>query len=78
MFITPAELAAVLERHGLESGETAGLGARAAPLAVLRALAGVRLGRITYGELSRRLDIGQVSSTAVSYMGYATKSQRQR
>jgi 2-polyprenyl-6-hydroxyphenyl methylase/3-demethylubiquinone-9 3-methyltransferase len=76
MFITPAELAAVLERYGLTPGETTGLGARAKPLAVLRSLASARRGRITYGEFSRRLDVGQVRSTAVSYMGYATKSQR--
>ena len=75
MFITPAELTAVLERHGLTPGETTGLGTRAAPLTVLSTLARARLGRITYGELSRRLDIGQVSSTAVSYMGYAAKAQ---
>ncbi len=31
MFIRPAELAAVLERHGLAHGETTGLGARNAP-----------------------------------------------
>jgi 2-polyprenyl-6-hydroxyphenyl methylase/3-demethylubiquinone-9 3-methyltransferase len=43
---------------------------------VLSSLARARLGRITYGELSRRLDVGQVSSTTVSYMGFATKSQR--
>jgi len=76
MFITPAELAAVLERHGLAPGETTGLGARAKPFAALRSLASARLGRITYGELSRRLDVGQVSSTAVSYMGFATKTPR--
>jgi 2-polyprenyl-6-hydroxyphenyl methylase/3-demethylubiquinone-9 3-methyltransferase len=76
MFITPAELAVILERHGLPPGETTGLGARAKPLAVLRGLASARLGRITYGELSRRLDVGQVSSTAVSYMGFATKTPR--
>src|SRR6202046_146667 len=78
MFITPAELAAILERHGLAVGETTGLGARATPLAVLRSLASARLGRITYGELSRRLDVGQVSSTAISYMGFATKTRRLR
>jgi 2-polyprenyl-6-hydroxyphenyl methylase / 3-demethylubiquinone-9 3-methyltransferase len=76
MFITPAELAAVLERHGLAPGETTGLGARANRLAVLASLVSARRGRITYGELSRRLDVGQVSSTAVSYMGFATKTQR--
>ena len=76
MFITPAELAGVLERHGLAPGEMTGLGARARPLALLRGYASARLGRITYGELSRRLDVGQVSSTAVSYMGFATKTPR--
>lgn len=76
MFITPAELAAVLERHGLAPGEVTGLGARAKPLAVLLSLASARLGRITYGEFSRRLDIGQVTSTAVSYMGFATRRQQ--
>jgi len=75
-FITPAELAAILERHGLAVGETTGLGARATPFAVLRSLASARLGRITYGELSRRLDVGQVSSTAISYMGFATKTRQ--
>jgi 2-polyprenyl-6-hydroxyphenyl methylase/3-demethylubiquinone-9 3-methyltransferase len=76
MFITPAELAAVLERHGFAPGETTGLGARAAPLAVLRSLASARRGQITYGELSRRLDVGQVSSTALSYMGFAARAPR--
>jgi 2-polyprenyl-6-hydroxyphenyl methylase/3-demethylubiquinone-9 3-methyltransferase len=72
-FITPAELAGILGSHGLAMGETAGLGARAGPLTVLRALALARLGRITYGEFSRRLDVGQVASTALSYMGFAVK-----
>jgi len=74
MFITPAELAAVLERHGLVPGETVGLGARARPLTVLRNYARARRGRISYGELSRRLDVGQSRSTAVAYMGYATRA----
>jgi len=77
MFIKPTELAAILERHRLAVGETTGLGARAMPLAVLRSLVDARLGRITYGELSRRLDVGQVKSTAISYMGFATR-QRSR
>ena len=74
MFITPAELAGVLERHGLTPGEMTGLGTRAGPIAVLRGLISARRGRITYGELSRRLDVGRVGSTAVSYMGFATKT----
>jgi len=74
MFITPAELTAILRRHGLAAGEVTGLGARAKPLAVLRGYASARRGRITYGELSRRLDVGRVTSTAVSYMGFAVRS----
>jgi 2-polyprenyl-6-hydroxyphenyl methylase/3-demethylubiquinone-9 3-methyltransferase len=76
MFITPTELASALERHGLSLGEVTGLGARAKPLAALRGFISARRGRITYGELSRRLDVGQVSTTAVSYMGFATKAAR--
>jgi 2-polyprenyl-6-hydroxyphenyl methylase/3-demethylubiquinone-9 3-methyltransferase len=76
MFITPAELAGVLERHGLVPGEMTGLGPRASPRTVLRGLISARRGRITYGELSRRLDVGQVTSTAISYMGFATKAER--
>jgi 2-polyprenyl-6-hydroxyphenyl methylase/3-demethylubiquinone-9 3-methyltransferase len=68
-------LAAHLERHGLKVGEMVGLGPRESiPRAVLDFIR-ARHGRITYGELSRRLDAGQVSSTAVSYMGFATKAE---
>jgi 2-polyprenyl-6-hydroxyphenyl methylase/3-demethylubiquinone-9 3-methyltransferase len=74
MFITPAELTAVLRRHGLAPGEITGLGPRARPLTMLRSYANARLGRITYGELSRRLDAGQVTSTAMSYMGFAART----
>ena len=74
MFIKPAELAVVLGRHGLETGEMVGLGPRAKPAAALRGLIAARRGRITYGELSRRLDFGPVRSTAVSYVGFATKA----
>lgn len=76
MFITPAELAVVLERHGLALSEITGLGARANPVTVLRSFVSARRGRISYGELSRRLDVGRVSSTALSYMGFAVKPQR--
>jgi 2-polyprenyl-6-hydroxyphenyl methylase/3-demethylubiquinone-9 3-methyltransferase len=76
MFITPTELTGALERHGLSLGELTGLGSRANPLAALRSFISARRGRITYGELSRRLDVGRVSSTAVSYMGFATRATR--
>src|SRR5262249_31822701 len=74
MFIRPAELAVVLGRHGLETGEMVGLGPRAKLPAALRSLIAARRGRISPGELSRRLDRGRVRSTAVSYMGFAIKA----
>src|SRR5215472_14791670 len=76
MFIKPAELAGTLKRHGLVPGEMVGLGPRAKLPAVLRSFISAHQGRITYGELSRRLDAGRVTSTALSYMGFATKTMQ--
>lgn len=74
MFIRPGELAGVLERHGLKIGETAGLGPRASLATVFASFVAARRGRITHAEFSRRLDVGRITSTAVSYMGFATKA----
>lgn len=73
MFIKPAELAGLLRRHGLKIGEIAGLGPHASLPAVLAGVVAMRRGHLTYGEFGRRLDIGRIRSTAVSYMGFATK-----
>lgn len=75
MFIKPAELAGLLARHALKVSEITGLGPRASVPAMLGGFVAARRGRITYGEFSRRLDIGQVASTAVSYMGFAIKDR---
>lgn len=74
MFIKPVELAGTLERHGLHVGEMVGLGPRARVPTLLLSFIRARRGRITYGELSRQLNAGRVRSTAVSYMGFATKA----
>jgi 2-polyprenyl-6-hydroxyphenyl methylase/3-demethylubiquinone-9 3-methyltransferase len=74
MFITPGELAVVLQRHGLHLNEIVGLGPRTNKLRALGNFAQLRRGRLTYGELSRRLDVGQVKGPGVSYMGFATKT----
>ncbi|HLM04149.1 MAG TPA: bifunctional 2-polyprenyl-6-hydroxyphenol methylase/3-demethylubiquinol 3-O-methyltransferase UbiG [Blastococcus sp.] len=74
MFIRPHELVAMLHRHGLAVGDIVGLAPRRNPAAALAAFVRARRGQITYGELSRRLDIGQTRSTAISYMGFATKA----
>jgi 2-polyprenyl-6-hydroxyphenyl methylase / 3-demethylubiquinone-9 3-methyltransferase len=73
MFIKPAGLAHSLVRHGLIVGEMVGLGPRAPIPTVLLNFVRTRTGRITYGELSRRMQVGQTQSMAISYMGFATK-----
>ncbi|WP_350274745.1 bifunctional 2-polyprenyl-6-hydroxyphenol methylase/3-demethylubiquinol 3-O-methyltransferase UbiG [Kribbella sp. HUAS MG21] len=73
MFIKPTELEEALRRHGLRLGEITGLGTRANKLAVLRNFTRARRGTISPGHLSRSLNIGQVKTTKISYMGYATK-----
>jgi 2-polyprenyl-6-hydroxyphenyl methylase / 3-demethylubiquinone-9 3-methyltransferase len=74
MFITPAELAHSLQAHGLRMCDVVGLAPRARAPRVLLEFARANRGRISYGELSRRLDVGQVKNTRVSYMGFAIKS----
>jgi 2-polyprenyl-6-hydroxyphenyl methylase / 3-demethylubiquinone-9 3-methyltransferase len=73
MFIPPEQLEASLDRHGMDVAEVAGLAPRAGVFTMLAALRAARRGRISYGELSRRLDFGRVRSLALSYMGYAVR-----
>ena len=73
MFIRPDELTDALGRHGLIVHEIVGLGPRTNPVSSLLAMRAARQGRISYGELSRRLDFGQLRNKSVSYMGYAVK-----
>jgi 2-polyprenyl-6-hydroxyphenyl methylase/3-demethylubiquinone-9 3-methyltransferase len=76
MFIKPQELVVTLGRNGLRIGEIVGLGPRSRKSLVLLNFIRAKTGRISYGELSRRLDVGQVKSTSsLSYMGFATKLQ---
>lgn len=73
MFIKPGELDTALANAGLRLRETVGLGPRASKPSVVWNFVRANRGSITYGELSRRLEAGQVKSRAISYMGYATK-----
>jgi 2-polyprenyl-6-hydroxyphenyl methylase / 3-demethylubiquinone-9 3-methyltransferase len=73
MFIRPAELREILERHGLRSKDVRGLTARAKPFRVLRALRDRKLGRMSYTEALARMDIGESPNTSVQYAGYARK-----
>ena len=73
LFIKPEELGACLGGHGLRLAETIGLGPRENKASVLWNFIQARRGRITFGQLSRRLNVGQVKNTSLSYLGYATK-----
>jgi len=73
MFIPPEHLEAGLDRHGMDVVELAGLAPRAGALTIVAAIRDARRGRISYGELSRRLDFGRVKSQALSYMGFAVR-----
>ncbi|NHU45809.1 bifunctional 2-polyprenyl-6-hydroxyphenol methylase/3-demethylubiquinol 3-O-methyltransferase UbiG [Rhodococcus opacus] len=74
MCIRPAELEPIMARHGLRLGEIVGLGPRSKNPLRLLDLARAGGTRLSYGELSRRLDFGQIRSTAISYMGFAVKN----
>jgi 2-polyprenyl-6-hydroxyphenyl methylase/3-demethylubiquinone-9 3-methyltransferase len=73
MFIKPEELVAALGRHWLHIGEIVGLGPRSSKVRTVMSFISANRGWISYGELSRRLDVGEVKTRSVSYMGYATK-----
>ncbi|MFD1815645.1 bifunctional 2-polyprenyl-6-hydroxyphenol methylase/3-demethylubiquinol 3-O-methyltransferase UbiG [Rhodococcus gannanensis] len=74
MCIRPTELAQAMSRRGLHTGAIVGLGPRSKnPLRVFDMMRAAR-GRLSWGEVSRRLDFGRTRTTAISYMGYAVKS----
>lgn len=73
-FIKPADLHRVLLGHGLANEDLVGLGPGCGPLKMFRLLRERARGRITYGELGRRLDLKVVADTSVMYAGYARKS----
>ncbi len=72
-FITPAELAATLARHGLGPRETRGISTHHNFVSMLLDFRRRAQGKITFQELGRRLAFRENGDLYVSYMGYATK-----
>jgi 2-polyprenyl-6-hydroxyphenyl methylase/3-demethylubiquinone-9 3-methyltransferase len=72
-FIKPAELCALLVRHGLVPGEMRGIVSRRNPIGTLLDLRRRAQGKLTFRELGRRLDFRESDHLDVSYMGYAKK-----
>ncbi|MCA1597812.1 MAG: bifunctional 2-polyprenyl-6-hydroxyphenol methylase/3-demethylubiquinol 3-O-methyltransferase UbiG [Chloroflexi bacterium] len=73
MFIKPAELRAIMVRHGLVARGVVGLAPALNPLALLRALYLFRRGRLNYGQVGARLRFKISRDRAASYAGYALK-----
>ena len=74
MFITPDELAASLERHGLKCGPIAGTAEKGNPIEALRLIRQYSTGRITAAEFGRRLGMTEGPVVSGSYMGHAIKA----
>jgi 2-polyprenyl-6-hydroxyphenyl methylase / 3-demethylubiquinone-9 3-methyltransferase len=73
MFITPKELSEALRRNGFVVGELVGLAPHTANPRIAIDFLRTRIGRLSFGEFSRRLHFGKTRSTAASYMGYAVR-----
>jgi 2-polyprenyl-6-hydroxyphenyl methylase / 3-demethylubiquinone-9 3-methyltransferase len=72
-FITPAELTALFSARGLEAREMTGLGAGLSDRQVVWLLLQRKLGRLSFGELGRRLQFHTGGSLESNYLGWAIK-----
>jgi 2-polyprenyl-6-hydroxyphenyl methylase/3-demethylubiquinone-9 3-methyltransferase len=73
MFITPAELRAVLAKHGLENRDIVGINPTGNPLRALHALSQLKRGSISYAEIGTRIPMAISKRTPIQYAGYAIK-----
>lgn len=74
MFIKPSELVALLQRNRLASREMRGIAPRTRnPFSMLRALYAVRSGKVRNEGMTALLDMREVESLALSYLGFAVK-----
>jgi 2-polyprenyl-6-hydroxyphenyl methylase/3-demethylubiquinone-9 3-methyltransferase len=74
MFITPAELEAALEKHGMQvKGMSGGIIAKN-PLATLDEVRRHKRGEINVAELGRSLELKHGPDLSLNYLGYARKN----
>ncbi|MEW6735702.1 MAG: bifunctional 2-polyprenyl-6-hydroxyphenol methylase/3-demethylubiquinol 3-O-methyltransferase UbiG [Acidobacteriota bacterium] len=73
MFITPAELTASLQRHGLQNREIIGTKISGNPIKIIIALRKYRAGKISCGEFGKQTGLKEGTNISGSYMGYAVK-----
>jgi 2-polyprenyl-6-hydroxyphenyl methylase/3-demethylubiquinone-9 3-methyltransferase len=72
-FLPPSELTGRAAEQGMTVQEVVGLGPRAPIRTALAAYVGLRRGKLTYRQVSERLDMGRTRSSAFFYMGYAIR-----
>jgi len=74
MFITPDEIATALRVHGMMVEDMKGGKIAKNPLATLWDVRQQKQGRITFGELGRRLELKLDKDLSLNYLGYARKA----
>jgi 2-polyprenyl-6-hydroxyphenyl methylase/3-demethylubiquinone-9 3-methyltransferase len=73
MFVTPAELRAAMNRHGLRPGQIVGL-SPASPLAMVGDLVRLKRKRATYAQVAARLRLRPSRILSGPYMGFAIRT----
>jgi 2-polyprenyl-6-hydroxyphenyl methylase/3-demethylubiquinone-9 3-methyltransferase len=73
MFITPRELRASLERHGLRPRDITGAAVKIDPVQMLRAMRRYKAGMLAAAEVGKHITLREGPRVALSYMGYASK-----
>jgi 2-polyprenyl-6-hydroxyphenyl methylase/3-demethylubiquinone-9 3-methyltransferase len=74
MFITPEELTSTLQENGFVLEDVKGGKIDKSPLATLWDVQQQKLGRITFAELGRRLELKLDEDLSLNYLGYAVRS----
>jgi 2-polyprenyl-6-hydroxyphenyl methylase/3-demethylubiquinone-9 3-methyltransferase len=72
-FVPPSELTRRAAEQAMTVEEVVGLGPRAPIRTALAAYVRLRRGKLTYRQVSERLDMGRTRSSAFFYMGYAIR-----
>jgi 2-polyprenyl-6-hydroxyphenyl methylase/3-demethylubiquinone-9 3-methyltransferase len=73
MFITPDEIISAVQEHGMMVQDMKGGKIAKNPLATLWDVHQQKQGKITFGELGRRLELILDSDLSLNYLGYARK-----
>ncbi len=78
-FVRPEELVDMLEKHGMQKCELAGLSPATNPMSAVSALSGLlrnKLGKLSFAELGNKVKLRQSKDLSISYMGYSLRSLR--